>query len=518
MEILRLALIYSLVIHYDVTARTAIFGGDHFIPSHSLGMTQHCQERYFSQRINHFGGPPQGGTFQQRYFVHDDHYTPGGPMFFYLGNEADVTLYVNATGLMWEHSSDFGALIVFAEHRYYGKSKVLNNTELQYLSVEQALMDYVTLVDFLKKSYAFDRERDAVIGFGGSYGGMLASWARFKYPNVWDGVIAASAPILSFEFDDFEYDYDFFAQGLTYDVTTAAGVGSRFCEANLRQLFASDNNDNNRLENISLAQIRSSFGICSDDNTTDDNLRGTVTGWVNEALSYMAMGNFPYPSSYILNGKGELPAFPIRVACEYLGEDFLASETKWLEGLASFAGVYYNYTKTLSCNILSEPVNKEAQIVGALWDYQYCSQIFQVFSERTSSKDMFSNNPWNGDNVAEDCYERHGFYPDRYHFPLAYGSPHDWIHTGVSNIVWSQGEYDPWKGGGVVENLTESLRTVVIAEAAHHLDLFFSHPNDTNAVIEARLIELNEIKKWIHEKKKRPMPLQAAAALQKRLR
>jgi hypothetical protein len=30
------------------------------------------------------------------------------------------------------------------------------------------------------------------------------------------------------------------------------------------------------------------------------------------------MGDYPYPSSYLLNGKGVLPAFPVRKACESL--------------------------------------------------------------------------------------------------------------------------------------------------------------------------------------------------------
>lgn len=33
---------------------------------------------------------------------------------------------------------------------------------------------------------------------------------------------------------------------------------------------------------------------------------------------YLAMGNFPYPSSYMTNGAGDLPAYPVRVACEHM--------------------------------------------------------------------------------------------------------------------------------------------------------------------------------------------------------
>ena len=57
-----------------------------------------------------------------RYFVHDAWWKPGGPIFFYAGNEANVELYVNNTGLMWESAERFGAALLFAEHRYWGES------------------------------------------------------------------------------------------------------------------------------------------------------------------------------------------------------------------------------------------------------------------------------------------------------------------------------------------------------------------------------------------------------------
>ena len=33
-------------------------------------------------------------------------------------------------------------------------------------------------------------------------------------------------------------------------------------------------------------------------------------------MDYMAMGSYPYPSSYILNGDGFLPAYPMREMCK----------------------------------------------------------------------------------------------------------------------------------------------------------------------------------------------------------
>jgi lysosomal Pro-X carboxypeptidase len=63
-----------------------------------------------------------------------------------------------------------------------------------YLSSEQALADYVALITDLKTKLS--AESAPVVVFGGSYGGMLATWFRLKYPYIATGAIASSAPIL----------------------------------------------------------------------------------------------------------------------------------------------------------------------------------------------------------------------------------------------------------------------------------------------------------------------------------
>ena len=76
----------------------------------------------------------------------------------------------------------------------------------------------------------------------------------------------------------------------------------------------------------------------------------------------------------------------------------------------------------------------------------------------------------------------------------------DFIHT--SNIIFSNGQLDPWMPGGVYVNATESgweSISLFIENAAHHLDLRLPNPADPPPVTSARLVERMWIKKWIDD-------------------
>ena len=73
-----------------------------------------------------------------------------------------------------------------------------------------------------------------MIAFGGSYGGMLAGWARVVAPETFTGSIAASAPIrmiMSSDTYNYKGGWEAIGRGLS-----AAGGASDNCFSNFRSV------------------------------------------------------------------------------------------------------------------------------------------------------------------------------------------------------------------------------------------------------------------------------------------
>ncbi|TYZ63936.1 hypothetical protein PybrP1_002902 [[Pythium] brassicae (nom. inval.)] len=459
-----------------------------------------CSERFFEQRVDHFAWLPAApnastpATYQQRYLLNDQFWDPTNrkaPVFFYTGNEGDVTLYANHTGLMWENAEEFGALVVFAEHRYYGKSLPFEDAymdHLAFLSHEQALADFTELIFFLQRAHgAADHP---VIAFGGSYGGMLSAWLRMKYPSVVQGAIAASAPILGFpSFPDWQGER--YWEVVTRDAQPAAGAAPN-CVPNAKKawpkLFALAETAAGR---ETLARV---FRLCAPLEQAADGER--VAMLVLFGFDNLAMGNFPYPSSYLTGGAVDLPAWPVRAACQHLAGDFAdgADDEQLLAALRDAGNVFNNATQDVQC--LKLPSEQD---FDGIWDYQWCTQMLpqETYFSSNGDTDMFWPRTVTMDQVRTHCRDTWATTPDPDWIRVSYG---DASLRAASNIVFSNGRLDPWSSGGVRRVPPGSKVSVVdIADGAHHLDLFFSHPADPESVKKARKIEVAHIRRWIHE-------------------
>ena len=139
------------------------------------------ETRWYNQTLDHFrfaAEPPpllNRRRFAQRYLFSDEYWTgqqgkalPNGckgPILFYTGNEDSITQFSGAAnGFMTTVlAPKWGALIVFAEARYYGSSLPFSSSSSSsftpkehaaYLTTEQILADYAELIQRREPSAA----------------------------------------------------------------------------------------------------------------------------------------------------------------------------------------------------------------------------------------------------------------------------------------------------------------------------------------------------------------------------
>lgn len=318
--------------------------------------------------------------------------------------------------------------------RGYGRSKI---PSLRWLTTDQAMADYADLIlelrsanstvfearnpapaaslssstppklDFSSSPLRGGAAGAAVIGFGGSYGGMLAAWMRMRYPSAVDGVVAASAPIWSYGGLDPEFDAGSFAATVTDDAGPKGGA-SEACSENVREawkvLFASvedENGEPGEGGRVTPAAASAALRLCSPSGAAGGEHQSRalatredaqlVADWASAAFDSCAMGMFPYPSSYMLNGDAELPAWPMRAICGGRLSEANLTGVAVLEALAEGISVYFNATRDAVCydplgggGSSSDATDED----GSLWGWQYCSQVRLRERARERAREM----------------------------------------------------------------------------------------------------------------------------------
>ena len=246
-------------------------------------------EAYFPAWVDNynFNANTSQATYQERYLINNSSWGgPGSPIFFYCGNEGFIELFANNTGFLWESAVAFKALVVFAEHRFYGLSLPFGDASfeidnLALLSAEQAIADYAWLISSLKANLS--ATNSPVVLFGGSYGGMLAAWMRIKFPSAAVGAIASSAPILQIP-------------GVMDPAAYMSIVTADFTRANPLALMGVYNTfvaiQSAGATQAGRDEISSTLGLCAPLESLDDAYG--VIGWLENAIGFMAMADCKY--------------------------------------------------------------------------------------------------------------------------------------------------------------------------------------------------------------------------------
>ena len=201
-----------------------------------------------AQIVDHFAPSDEfASTWSQRYFVNDTFRTdPKAPVFLCVGGEGpplDASVVVTGgphCAWMINIAARTGGLVLALEHRFYGKSMPKPDWSLESLQVHSSRQALQDLGNFVHASSHGGIDRLAALidpaarwfTFGGSYPGMMAGWARLKFPHLIHGSIASSAPVQA-SLDMPGYN-DVVARSLAYPLVG----GSAACVANVSRAFA----------------------------------------------------------------------------------------------------------------------------------------------------------------------------------------------------------------------------------------------------------------------------------------
>lgn len=458
--------------------------------------------RYFSQRLDHFKSDNVSAMqWPQRYLFNDQHWGgPGFPILFYTGNEGPIEAFYGACGFMTDVlAPKLRGLLVFAEERFYGESLPFGKgnasftpAALAYLSTEQVLADYVTLLTSLKAELKASTSK--VVAFGGSYGGTLSTIFRAKYPHVVVGALAASAPLGYYApsqwgergVDEFTWfgpvqrDYAQARPGCYKALVRAVGLANASAHSS---------------EPAKKKALATSFGLCDPPAQPE-----AFIYWITEALESMPQIDYQYPV-------GALPASPVNATCATVREEL--GDAALLAALGGIVQTFYGVSAVGGgeSGCVPEASARSQQVLGGTpgdgpmphdsWGYQSCTETLHAFSVPQGSWRTFSFSL-----AAEtaQCQQYYNATP-RTHWLEEWSGGYDISapDSGHSNIIWSNGKRDPWHGGGFLRP-TDALpggAVFVMEETAHHQDLRAPHPADPPELTRVRAQEEKIIRGWL---------------------
>ncbi|KAF8424482.1 serine carboxypeptidase S28-domain-containing protein [Tirmania nivea] len=419
--------------------------------------------------INHFGRSPAPYTFANRFWVVDQYYKPGGPVFtFDTGETSDGFLYrgylTNNASFFNQYLREFGAMGVLWEHRYYGQSLPYpinwNTTSenLRWLTTEQALKDFVVFANKFKwkvrgggatynktvsslvgKVVDLNPKRTPWVHVGGSYPGVRAAMLRDRYPETVFAAYASSAPIQASTNMTFYWDQVY--RGLVK-------YGYENCTRNIKS--ALDYIDSQLTRPDTAAVIKQTFlGRTAENNSNgafSDVLFYPLFNWQSSGAD-LVIQEF----CAVLEDGDDTNQKSLR---QKTGKVLADRWAKW----KGFVDLVNEYNPEGWCegfvqsNAIEPNCNVDERFTGVMsisWTWQYCTEW--GFLQATNLGPHALGSKFNTLQHQQDlCYRQ---FPDGLSSGYLPRSPREketnrkfggW-NMRPSNVFWTGGEFDPWR-------------------------------------------------------------------------
>uniref|UniRef100_A0A914ECQ8 Uncharacterized protein n=1 Tax=Acrobeloides nanus TaxID=290746 RepID=A0A914ECQ8_9BILA len=448
---------------------------------------------YENMPVDHFSYT-NGDVFDLKFVYNLDYYEEGGPIFFYTGNQERIEVFINNTGIIWDIAPLFKAAVVFAEHRYYGDTKPYGNnsydnaTTLGYLSTSQVLADYATLIPWLKRNLSIP-DSAPVISFGGSYGAILTTWFRMKYPNIVTGAYASSPPLLWVK--QGAIDIGAFDRWTTNTFLQSGCSKTAVINAfNAIKELGSTQQGLNSLNSIFKLQPESYLNSSND-------VSDYLEPYIRNAFEQLAAADYPYNTSFY----DVLPGWAVNIACKFLQNDTANNESRAIN-LFKAVQVYYG-VKEQYC-VKNCPPSEWSKT----FNWQACTEFITQNCPTGPPNDFFLKKCDNNTNLLPStrasCNQTYIGYDVEMFRPDAIENLYGFDFSSTSNIIFTQGSIDPYASGmltddipGIKNGYQKGIYNIFMGRAAHHLDLRQPNTCDPPQVINARYQIVRIIQCWL---------------------
>lgn len=389
-----------------------------------------------------------------------------------------------------------GALMLALEHRFYGchnvsacpvEGGVSSAADLKGLqSSHQALFDLAAFVEAMNAEYALSAD-NLWISFGGSYPGMLAGWARTRFPHLIHGAVASSAPVRA-EVDMRGY-YDVLASA--YAAESAGGSSAcveaiRAGHAAIGKMMNGTDADRDQLA-WRFEEVPSGAWLEKIDNQRDFAGDGVA--------DFPAQSNDPLCDADLCN---------IQKICVLMTDKSVGDEVARLAALANgqaLAGVVgLHRPRRVRTRQASDKVGFSAD---DFWVWQTCTQFAFYQTCEHGSACPFTQGLVSLSAMEEAC-RSWGIDAKAVATNVAltnafYGADRP---AAPCRVLWPQGEVDPWKANGVdAAHLPCGQIGWEVTGASHHAWTHPSDPRDSPALKSARQAIWGNVTTWLQDAK-----------------
>lgn len=453
------------------------------------------------QPLDHFDGSERR-TWTQRVHVRATFFERDrpGPVFLCVGGEGPplgpeaLVASVHCNDAV-ELAPVVGALLVAAEHRFYGPDAAVrplpsfDTPSLRYLSSSQAVTDLANVHAFVSANHSLDARRHRWVSFGGSYPGLVAGYARLKMPHLFHAAVSSSSPWRSVV--DMPQYNDVVASALANPLVGGSAACAEAVRAGHEALGHALKRPASRRE------LAGMFRWC---NASSLERASTARAWAGAgAIAVPAQSNDPACSA---------PCCDIRAVCAEIGRP--ADGQAALRALARVSRAQRGSGGGAEACIADDEFDPEAAMrelerpasAARAWPYQTCAEYGFFQTCEWGSRCPFVRGALPLADSFAMCERAFGIPPEQVRRHVAatnrrYGG----ASPRATRVLFLNGDVDPWSALGVLASPdgNRSEVTMVVRGASHHA---WTHPADTvvqPAVRDAKRAVWRQVQAWLHE-------------------